>query len=85
MIGTRCNRKPSGLKGADAVKDHVAEKAITNSQSAKKPKDDLIFTREGRCNAGSDKHFHFPKDGLPRMFDTLTGTGRKWDRLQQIQ
>ena len=54
MIGTRCNRKPSGLKGNDAVKDHVAENGNNTSQSVKKPKDDFIST-EGR-NAESDKY-----------------------------
>ena len=59
------------------MKDHVAENGNNASQSVKKPKDDFIST-EGR-NAESDKYNDTSKDGLPRISDTPTGTGRKWD------
>lgn len=77
MIGTRCNRKSSGLKGNDAVKDHVAENGNNTSQSVKKPKDDFIFPQRAAMPKAINTTLQ--KDGLPRMFDTPTGTGRKWD------
>lgn len=65
------------MKGNDAVKDHVAEKAITQANPSRSPKTTLYPQRAAMPKAINTTILQ--KDGLPRMSDTPTGTGRKWD------
>lgn len=70
------------MKGNDAVKDHVAENGNNTSQSVKKPKDDFIFPQRAAMPKAINTTT-LQKDGLPRMSDTPTGTGRKWDNTNR--
>ena len=76
----------SGLKGNDTMKDPMCGPASVDAQAnpPRSPKE-LIYT-EKRTNAMSEAiNITLPKEDLPWMFVTSTGTGLKWEKTEQIQ
>lgn len=86
MIGTRCNRETSGLKGTDAMKDPMTEEVIIVKPIRQEAQRRLhIYQERADAMPEAINIYISSKDGLPWISDILTGTGWKRDEPEQIQ